>query len=92
MPFFFEKNIIEKEANKMDARKVVIEVLSKRCDVSSINENDNLKSLGLDSLDLVEAMLEIEDELGINFKNEEIEQCKTLGDILNIIDEKLSKK
>lgn len=76
----------------MELKEQVRKILSKRCDVSSLKEDDDLKSLGLDSLDLVEAMLEIEDEFGISFQNEEIERCKTLGDILNIIQDKISKK
>ena len=49
----------------MDVRKTVSEIIAKRCDISNLKEEDELSALGLDSLDLVEAMLEIEEALGI---------------------------
>ena len=56
----------------MDTRKVVSDILAKRIDISNLKEEDSLKNIGLDSLDLVEVMLEIEDTLGIEFDSEEI--------------------
>ena len=73
----------------MDARKVVTEVLAKRVDVSSLKETDNLSSLGLDSLDLMEVLLEVEGALGIEFDIDEIANAKTLKDILNLIEKKM---
>ncbi len=73
----------------MDSKKVVSELLAKRIDVSNLKEEDTLASLGLDSLDLVEVMLEIEDTLGIEFASEEIGEVQTLGDVLKLIDTKL---
>ena len=73
----------------MDVRKVVSEIIAKRCDISNLKEDDKLSALGLDSLDLVEAMLEIEEALNIEFDNAEMEEASTLRDILNIIEKKL---
>ena len=73
----------------MDVRKVVTEILSKRTDVSNLKEDDKLASLGLDSLDLVEVMLEIEEALGIEFDSEQIAEVVTLGDVLKLIETKL---
>ena len=73
----------------MDVRKTVSEIISRRCDISNLKEDDSLASLGLDSLDLVEAMLEIEEELGVEFDNDEIAQAATLKDILDIIEKKM---
>ena len=73
----------------MDVRKVVTEILSKRTDVSNLKEDDKLSSLGLDSLDLVEVMLEIEEALGIEFDSEQIAEVSTLGDVLKLIETKL---
>ena len=73
----------------MDSKKVVSELLAKRIDISNLKEEDTLSSLGLDSLDLVEVMLEIEDTLGIEFASEEIGEVQTLGDVLKLIDTKL---
>ncbi len=73
----------------MDTRKVVSDILAKRVDVSSLKEEDSLKNIGLDSLDLVEVMLEIEDTLGIEFDSEEIAELSTLKSVLDLIDKKI---
>ncbi len=73
----------------MSTRETVIKILSSRVDVSKLTETDPLTSLGLDSLDLVEIMLEIEEAVGVEFKGEEIAKLKTLGDVLKAIEEKL---
>lgn len=73
----------------MDVKEEVRKIISKRIDVSGLKEDDNLSSLGLDSLDLVEVMLEIEEVFSIEFANEEIEQCKTFKDMLDLISQKV---
>ncbi len=73
----------------MDIKKTVSEILSKRVDISTLDEGDSLQALGLDSLDLVEVMLEIEDALGVEFDSEEIQEVTTLGDVLKLIEKKL---
>lgn len=73
----------------MDTRKVVSDILAKRIDISSLKEEDSLKNIGLDSLDLVEVMLEIEDALGIEFDSEEIGELTTLKSVLDLIDKKI---
>lgn len=73
----------------MDTRKVVSDILAKRIDISSLKEEDSLKDIGLDSLDLVEVMLEIEDTLGIEFDSEEIGELTTLKSVLDLINSKI---
>ena len=73
----------------MDTRKIVSDILAKRVDVSTLKEEDSLKDLGLDSLDLVEVMLEIEDTLHIEFDSEEIGNLSTLKSVLDLINSKI---
>ena len=73
----------------MDTKKVVSEILSKRVDVSNLKEEDSLTQLGLDSLDLVEVMLEIEDALGVEFDSDEIGNLTTLKSVLDLINTKI---
>ena len=73
----------------MDVKKTVSDLLSKRVDISNLKDTDLLSGLGLDSLDLVEVMLEIEEELGIEFDSDEISQVATLGDVLKLIESKI---
>jgi acyl carrier protein len=73
----------------MDVKKTVQEILAKRVDISSLKEEDSLSDLGLDSLDLVEVMLEIEEALGIEFDSSEIGEVASLGDVLKLIESKM---
>lgn len=63
-------------------------ILGKRVDISNLKEDDDLNALGLDSLDLVEVMIEIEEELGIEFTSDEISSLNTLKDVLTLIESK----
>ena len=73
----------------MDIRKTVSDILAKRVDVSKLKEEDSLKEIGLDSLDLVEVMLEIEEALNIEFDSEEIVNLTTLQSVLDLIATKI---
>ena len=73
----------------MDVKKIVSEILAKRVDISKLKEEDSLKDIGLDSLDLVEVMLEIEDALGVEFDSEEIANLSTLQSVLDLINSKI---
>lgn len=72
----------------MDAIETVKAILSEKVDVSNLKEEDSLTSLGLDSLDLVEVMLAIEDKLSIEFTSDEIAQLNTLKDVVKLIERK----
>lgn len=56
--------------------------------VDSLNEDSNLKELGLDSLDTVETLMDIEEKLKIQFETEELSEVKIIRDILNLIEKK----
>ena len=58
-----------------------------------IKEGANLESdLGADSLDVVELMMDVEKDFGIVIPDDEVGGVKTVGDIYNIVEEKLKKK
>lgn len=73
----------------MTAKEILTSVMSKRVDISTITEETHLTALGLDSLDLVEIMLEIEETAGVEFDDEKIGSVKTVKDVLEAIEEKL---
>ncbi len=72
----------------MNAIETVKSILSEKIDISNLKEEDSLTSLGLDSLDLVEVMLSIEDKLSIEFTSEEIANLSTLRDVVKLIESK----
>ena len=73
----------------MNTLDTVKSILAKRgVDVSGLKEDNSLQELGLDSLDLVEVMLEIEDALKIEFSSNEIASLTTLKDVADLINSK----
>ena len=57
-------------------------ISSKTGDASKITMESSLKELGLDSLDLVEIILDAEERLGITFENDELLTFTTVGDVV----------
>ena len=66
-------------------------ILSEQFDVEedSITPDTNLsEDLEADSLDVVDLLMSIEDEFEIEVPDEEIENIKTVGDIVKFIEDK----
>ncbi len=49
-------------------------------------ESEIVKDLGVDSLDLVEMLLSMEENFGITISDDQTESIKTVKDIVDIID------
>lgn len=65
------------------------EVLAKKVKDITLDKTATLESLGLDSLDKIDLLYEIEDVFGIEFSNEEMTSFVTVGDIYNTIEAKI---
>ncbi len=65
----------------------VFDIIKKRTD-KKFNNSTEIKLLGLDSLDLVELVMEIEDALNIKIPDEELTNIKTIDDLFKIIEDK----
>ena len=50
------------------------------------DDKEIVKDLGADSLDVVEMMMSVEDEFGLMIEDEEIAEMKTVGDVVNYIE------
>ncbi|GAA0871688.1 acyl carrier protein [Gangjinia marincola] len=50
-----------------------------------------INELNINSANLVDIILDVEDEFGIRLENEDMEQLETVDDALRIIDEKLTR-
>ena len=61
----------------MTVLDTVKKILAEKIDVSKLKEDDKLTDLGMDSLDLAEVMLAIEEALHIEFTSNEILKLKT---------------
>ena len=83
------KRSLTMSANQLDEiRKQFCEKLH----LDSIDESKPMKDLGLDSLDVVEMCLDLEDKYGFQFTTEELASFKTVGDLFDLIDKKLESK
>ena len=67
----------------------ICDYLSKQLDIAkeTITEDTTFESLGIDSLDTVEMLMDLEEELNIDLEMEE--KVATIGELVAIIEEKL---
>lgn len=65
--------------------------LSEQLDIPAeeLSRDTTFESLHLDSLDMVEMIMDLEEELGVDFGIEGDMQLETLGDLADYIEEKL---
>ena len=50
------------------------------------DESTFIRKLGLDSIDLIEMVVEFEEQFNVSIPTEKIKDIKTVGDILNVLD------
>ncbi len=73
----------------MSTLEKVQQLFAQKVKADTIDPNTELRELGLDSLDLVELMMEIEKEFGFEFDNDEMTSFKTLADVVKAIEAKI---
>lgn len=67
----------------------IVQILAEQFEVSAdgINENTNVADdLGADSLDVVELIMSLEDEFGLQISDEEAVELTTVGKIVEFIE------
>ncbi|MBQ8600162.1 MAG: acyl carrier protein [Clostridia bacterium] len=65
-------------------KAIIVEQLS-ISDADMITNDTTLEDLGADSLDMVEVIMAIEDEFDVQIKDEDLENLKSVGDLINYI-------
>lgn len=63
--------------------------LAKAAHKDEIHDDDKLRELGLDSLDVVEMLLQLEEEYGVHFDDVDMAKLVTIKDLLNVIEAQL---
>lgn len=74
--------------NKEDIEVRVKEIIAEKaeCDVSEVKEQTNLEeTLGMDSLDRVELIMDIEKEFSITIPDDEAEKVITTKDYVDLV-------
>ncbi len=67
-------------------KEIIVDTLS--CEMDDVTMEARLaEDLDADSLDAVELNMALEDELGVSVPDEELAQMKTVGDIVNYLEQ-----
>ena len=71
----------------MDVLEKVKEIISEQLEISleNIDSDSTFEEMDADSLDLVELVMALEEEFGIEISDEEIENIKSVGDVVEHI-------
>ena len=72
----------------MNTYDELLEILKDKVTVSEITLSSDLRQLGVDSLDLVEIIMDVEDKFGIQFETEDLNKFVTVEDVVKAIDSK----
>lgn len=81
--------------NRSELSAIVLELLEKETGESypGLEDNTSLRQgLNLDSLDMAGLVLHIESRFGIQIETELLERIATVGDMLDVLAEKLAAK
>ena len=57
-------------------------------DTSNLDFESKISDMDIDSIDLVDFIMVIEEEFGIEFTDEELDEIETLSDIVSLIESK----
>ncbi len=79
--------------NREEIEVKVKEIVAEKaeCEISEVNDQTNLEeTLGMDSLDRVELLMEIEKEFGITIPDDDADKVITTKDCVDLV-EKLKK-
>ena len=74
----------------MDKRAELENLIKEKLHIESVDKDATLATYGLDSLDVVSFLLELEDRYGIAFESDEINDLKTVGELFNLILNKIA--
>ncbi|WP_158290328.1 acyl carrier protein [Mycoplasma nasistruthionis] len=69
----------------MEERKlIIINELKRLSKKTNISEDDIIRDLGVDSLDLAELLFEAEERFGVSISDDQLRDVKTVKDIISM--------
>ncbi len=74
----------------MDKLEEIKAKLAKAAHKEAINDDDKIRELGLDSLDVVELLLQLEEEYDVHFDDVNMSKLVTVKDLLDEINKQLA--
>jgi len=69
-------------------KSLIVEQLD--VDKDKVSPDTTFEDIDADSLDVVELVMALEEEFDLEISDEEVEKIKTVGDIVNYIEERVS--
>ena len=82
---------MNKEELKAKLKEMIAVVDEELAKTANVSDNMEIREgLGLDSLQIVELLFEIEEQLDVKIEDEEAQKLRTVGSLLDIIEVKLS--
>lgn len=88
--FKYQKTM-KKELTQED-KDIILELIANQaiCEPEILTEETRFEQdLTLDSLDIVELVMRVEQEFNIHIADSDIEDCKTVGQLFNLVSERL---
>ena len=81
------------DAREHGIQSRVFQIVAERANVDAgqITRDTQLYELG-DSLDVMETLMQLEEEFELSIRDEEIEGIKTVGQLLDLIDQKVAAR
>jgi len=73
------------EINETASKIVSIIAEKLHIDVNAVNPQSTLQDLGADSLDMVDIIMKIEEEFGIEINDEDAENLHNVQDVINYV-------
>lgn len=72
----------------MDTFAKINEILEPSLKGKELTATSTFRDLGIDSIELVDIVVTMEDELGVEFEDEELMELKTVADLVALVDKK----
>ncbi|MBS5114286.1 MAG: acyl carrier protein [Erysipelotrichaceae bacterium] len=72
----------------MNYLESITKVLEPKLKGKTLTEDSVFTELGIDSIDLVDLIFQMEEELQIQFEDDELTQIKTVGDLIKLVEAK----
>lgn len=77
------------EIYTMELKEEVLSKFSKIAKNKTVTLESNVRELGLDSLDIVDLLMDMEEKYNIEFDNEEMTSLVTVSDVIKAIEAKI---
>ena len=83
--------------NREEIRRVLAEAFEvakeEEVDPDAVQDDVRLREgLGVDSLDVMEVVFEIEERLDIQIKEDDVRSIETVGDVIEMVEKKLAER